>query len=265
MHRFMSSLASSSSGRAEQPASASSSSLLRSAEQPATPPHWKILSIRDVQHWLADVSIASCSSADVQRIREAAAVLSPPKPRKEDVQPLQSKWQVRQQTKGKKPRPLGEVLKEFQDKVIHAAQKLQQQLSDSAERPAADEDPFLSNLKERQRKRAIETEAERERARSNGRLQNPKPHRDGTNELQGLPLAVLNNLLRREKTSASHRSCLQRAHVTLQSLAPQAQAVLYSLLECSSKAKECVDCCMSSRNLKKTVVWSMMQRLSSRP
>ena len=181
MHRFMSSLASSSSGRAEQPASASSSSLLRSAEQPATPSHLKILSIRDVQHWLADESIARCSSADVQRIREAAAVLSRPKPRKEDVRPLQRKWQVRQQTKGKKPRPLGEVLKEFQDKVIHAAQKLQQQLSDSAERPALlsdstewpasvsssaapadDEDPFLTKLKERQRKRAIETEAERE-------------------------------------------------------------------------------------------------------
>ena len=203
----MSSLASSSSGRAEQPASASSSSLLRSAEQPATPSHLKILSIRDVQNWLADESIASCSSADVQRIREAAAVLSRPKPRREDVQPLQGKWKVRQRTKGKKRRPLGEVLKEFQDKVIHAAQKLQQQLSDSAERPAllsdstewpasvgsstdradvqidptADQDDVLIDLKERQRKRAIEREAERERererARSNGRLQNPKSHR----------------------------------------------------------------------------------------
>ena len=188
MHRFMSSLASSSSGRAEQPASASSSSLLRSAEQPATPSHLKILSIRDVQHWLADESIASCSSADVQRIREAAAVLSRPKPKQEDVEPLQSKWKVRQQKKGKKRRPLGEVLKEFQDKVIHAAQKLQQQLSDSAERPAllsdstewpasvgsstdgadvqidptADQDDVLIDLKERQRKRAIEREAERE-------------------------------------------------------------------------------------------------------
>ena len=123
----MSSLASSSSGRAEQPASASSSSLLRSAEQPATPSHLKILSIRDVQHWLADESIASCSSADVQRIREAAAVLSHPKPRQKDVRPLQNKWQVAQQ-KDKKPRPLEEVLREFQGKVIKAAQKLQQEL-----------------------------------------------------------------------------------------------------------------------------------------
>ena len=106
------------------------------------------------------------------------------------------------------------MLKEFQDKVINAAQKLQQQLSvgsstdraDVQNDPAADQDPVLTNLKERQRKRAIEREAERERARSNGRLQNPKPHRDRTNELQGSPLAVLNNLLRREKTGASQRS-----------------------------------------------------------
>jgi hypothetical protein len=102
MHRFISSAASSSSGRAEQPAAASSScssaeqpsSSLRSAEQPATPSHFQILSIRDVQRWLHVETVASCSSADMERIREAAAVLSRPKPRKEEVQPLQSKWQV---------------------------------------------------------------------------------------------------------------------------------------------------------------------------
>ena len=120
----MSSLASSSSGRAEQPDAASCSSLLRKAEQPATPSHLKILSIRDAPHWLADESMARCSSADVQRIREAAAVLSHPKPRQEDVRPLHSKWQVNR-TKDNKPRPLAEVLKEFRDKVINAAQKLQ--------------------------------------------------------------------------------------------------------------------------------------------
>ena len=123
MHRFMSSLASSSSGRAEQPASASSSSLLRSAEQPATPSHLKILSIRDVQHWLADESIASCSSADVQRIREAAAVLSHPKPRQQDVRALQSEWNVAQ-TNDKTPRPLADVVQEFRSKVVEAAQNL---------------------------------------------------------------------------------------------------------------------------------------------
>ena len=96
----MFSAASSSSGRMEPPATVSSSS--SRAEQPATPSNLKIGSIRDVQRWLAEEPIASCSSADVQRIREAAAVLSHPKPRQEDVQPLQSKWQVAQQKEKKK-------------------------------------------------------------------------------------------------------------------------------------------------------------------
>ena len=66
-----------------------------SAEQPG----FQLQSIRDVQRWLAQKPIASCSSADMQRIREAVAVLSHPKPRQEDVRPLQSKWQVAQKTK----------------------------------------------------------------------------------------------------------------------------------------------------------------------
>ena len=139
----MASAASTSSGRAEQPAAASDScsnaeqpvTSLRSAGQPATPPHFKIVSIRHVQLWLADESMAQCSSADVQRLREAAAVLSRPKPRQEDVRPLQKTWQVTQQI-GTKKRPLGDVVQEFRDKVISAAKKLQQQLSDSAEQPA---------------------------------------------------------------------------------------------------------------------------------
>ena len=104
MKRFVSSAASSSSGSAARPANVSarsssaeqSATSLRSAEQPATPSQLKIFSIRDVQRWLAEESIASCSSADLQRIREAVAVLSRPQPRKEDVQPLLSKWQVTQ-------------------------------------------------------------------------------------------------------------------------------------------------------------------------
>ena len=104
MKRFMSSAASSSSARAEPFATMSSSfssaeqpaTSLRRAEQPAIPPHLKLSSIRDVQRWLAEEPIASCSSADMQRIREAVAVLSLREPRKEDVQPLQSKWQVAQ-------------------------------------------------------------------------------------------------------------------------------------------------------------------------
>ena len=181
MNRFLSSAAPSSSGRTEPPSSSSSAeqpaTSLRSAEQPATPSHLKILSIHDVQRWLAEEHVASCTNAGAQRIREAVAVLSRPKPRKEDVQPLQSKWQVAQQTK-KKPRPLGEVLQEFRCKVIKAANKLQEELSASAEQPASstvehsapmdtadsvdlDEDPVLAELRARQRKRAQDSAAER--------------------------------------------------------------------------------------------------------
>ena len=105
MKRFMSSAASSSSARAGPPAGVSSSvgsgeqpaTSTRSAEPLATPCHLKILSIRDVQRWLAEEHAASCNSAEAHRIREAVAVLSRPKPRKEDVQPLQPKWQVAQE------------------------------------------------------------------------------------------------------------------------------------------------------------------------
>ena len=63
--------ASSSAGRAEE-----SGTSRRSAEQPATSLHLKISSILDVQAWLNGEQVASCSSADAQRIREAAAVLT---------------------------------------------------------------------------------------------------------------------------------------------------------------------------------------------
>ena len=144
MKRFMSSAASSSSARAKPPSTTSSSfssaeqpaTSFCSAEQPGTRCQLKVSSIRDVQRWLAKESIASCSSADMQRIREAVAVLVPAKPRKEDVRPLQSKWLVAQQ-RNKKPRPLAEVVDEFRDKVIRAAQQLQVELSGSVEQPVA--------------------------------------------------------------------------------------------------------------------------------
>ena len=165
MKRFMSSAASSSSARAE-PATTS----LGSAEQPGTRCQLKLSSIRDVQRWLAKESIASFSSADMQRIGEAAAVLVHGKPRQEDVRPLQRKWLVAQ-TRNKKPRPLEEVVDELRDKVIKAALQLQVDLSNSAEQPAAstvgqpgamdaadsvdfDDPPWLTELKVRQRKRA---------------------------------------------------------------------------------------------------------------
>ena len=103
MKRFLSSSAASSSGRAEPPSSSSSAeqpaislhsaeqpaeqlaSSLRSAEQPAMPSHLKLSSIQDVQRWLAEEPMASCSSVDIQRIREVVAVLSRPNPRQGSV------------------------------------------------------------------------------------------------------------------------------------------------------------------------------------
>ena len=82
--------------------------------------------------WLAEEPIASSSSANMQRIREAVAVLSRPQPRQEDVQPLQNKWKVAQQ-KDKKLRSLQDVIQEFRDKVTEAVQRLQWQLADNAE------------------------------------------------------------------------------------------------------------------------------------
>ena len=113
--------------------------------------------MRDVQRWLAEQPIASCHSADMERLREAAAVLSRPKPRKEDVRELQNDWQVAQK-KHRKPIPLPEVIQDFRGKIIKAAQNLQQQLLSSAERP------MLTGFKDRQRKRAQRKSVKRTRA-----------------------------------------------------------------------------------------------------
>ena len=92
------------SSRAERPAELLRESLASSSVgQPANSfvsaeqPDFKIASIHDVQRWLAAEHI------DAQRIKEAMAVLLQRRPRTEDVQPLQSKWQVTQK-KDKKPR-----------------------------------------------------------------------------------------------------------------------------------------------------------------
>ena len=81
VHRFLTSAASSNLGRAEQSDTASSSAgrveessiSLRSAEQPAISRLLKMSSIRDVQAWLNEGHVASCSSAEAQHIREAVA------------------------------------------------------------------------------------------------------------------------------------------------------------------------------------------------
>ena len=136
MKRFMRSAGASSSSSAERPAhvcarsrAAEESAIpFSSAEQPATPSELKITSIPDVQRWLAFEAIASYSTADLESIREAAAALSTPKPGQEDVRPLLKKWQVGLQ----RDKKLYELVQEFKGKVAKAAQKLQQQLLDSA-------------------------------------------------------------------------------------------------------------------------------------
>ena len=145
MHRFVSCAAPSG---AEQPAAkrpAAAASGWSGAEQPATArpnvhesatrSYSKIVSIGDVQLWLAELPIGRCGSADVRRIREAAVVLARGKPRKEDVRPLQSKWRVAQK-KEKKPRLLSEVIEELRSKVIKAAQQLELEQVGRAAQPA---------------------------------------------------------------------------------------------------------------------------------
>ena len=127
---------SSSSGNAEGVANVSARS--SSAAQPVTLSQSKISSMWDVQRWLAEQPIVRCHSADMERLKEAAAVLSRPKPRKEDVRDLQNDWQVAQM-KHRKPIPLPEVILDFRGKIIKAAQTLQQQLLASAERPDSSE------------------------------------------------------------------------------------------------------------------------------
>ena len=155
----MSSAASSSSARARPPAAVSSS--VGSAEQPATSLHLKISSICDVQAWLNGEQVAGCSSADAQRIRDAVAVLSHPRPRKEDVQPLlgPKNWDVAQK-KDKKPRPLGDMLQDFQGKVIKAAQKLQQQLRDSVAQSASSTTQQPVRMEEASRQQTASSSAE---------------------------------------------------------------------------------------------------------
>ena len=211
MKRFMRSAGASSPSSAERPANvlARSSGVgesaipFSSAEQPATSSDLKITCIRDVQRWLASEAIARYSTADLESIREAAAALSTPKPRQEDVRPFIKKWQLgpcRDKTHY-------EMVQEFQGKVIKAAQKLQQQLRDSvaqsasstaeqsvrmeeasrqqtasssAEQPASsdveqsarmdtidgvdsDDNPMVTRLQARQRKRGLDSAAENQR------------------------------------------------------------------------------------------------------
>ena len=88
-----------------------------SAEQLAV----KLECLKDVRRWMATPEILN-SNLDIGPIKEAVTVLSrAPRPKQEDVQPLQSKWGVAQRKEGKR-RPLAEVVGEVEQRVVSAAQ-----------------------------------------------------------------------------------------------------------------------------------------------
>ena len=88
-----------------------------SAAQPAL----QLQFIVDAERWLA-TEHGSASSADVQRVREAAKILGGPKPRQEDKRRLQSpsNWNVAGKRAGKS-RPLADVIEDLKCKVLEAA------------------------------------------------------------------------------------------------------------------------------------------------
>ena len=174
---FTLSAVSSSSGSAEQPAiidSLADSSTEQAARETAQPLE-ALRSITDVQRWLKKNEVVLSSSAEAVRIREVVEALSTkPKPRQETIQRFFEPWGVPQRSK-QKLRPLSELIEELNTKVTIAANELQQQLADSAERPEQlvpmetaadgdlDQDPTLAKLRARQRKRPQTTADEEAR------------------------------------------------------------------------------------------------------
>ena len=88
----------------------------------------KIECIQDVQRWLSAGKVSS-GNPEIGSVREAVAALTrAPRPRAEDVRPLLGKWRVEQRQQ-RKHRPLPEIIRDLEDKVIRAAQKLQAELA----------------------------------------------------------------------------------------------------------------------------------------
>ena len=120
-----------------------------SAAQPTS----QLRSMADVQRRLTTQCV-SAHNSDVQRLREAVRILTCPKPSQEDIRVLQKpcNWNVATMI-ARKSRPLGDVIKDLEHKVLEAACKLQMQTersssaSGSAEQP---ENPDLASLRERQ-------------------------------------------------------------------------------------------------------------------
>ena len=126
-----------SSGEARDPAS--------SVEQPAE----TFSSIAAVNRWLT-VQGAACNTPDFQKLRAAVSVLTKkPNPRREEVSPLCSSWNVRQydqrrRNEQRRRRPLATLITELQQAVITEASRFRASLdgqtgapASSAEQPAA--------------------------------------------------------------------------------------------------------------------------------
>ena len=164
MERFMRPAGAISSSSAERPANvlarpsgAGESAIpFSSAEQPATSFDLKITCIRDVQRWLASEAIARYSTADLESIREAAAALSTPKPKQEDVRPFMERWQLGPCRK----KTHYEMVQEFKGKVIKAAQKLEQQLRDSVAQSASSTTQQPVRMEEASRQQTASSSAE---------------------------------------------------------------------------------------------------------
>ena len=92
----------------------------------------KIECLQDVGRWLATGKVSS-SDLEMGSVREAVAALTrKPRPRRVDVRPLLGKWRV-QQKRQQEDRPLAEIIRDLEDKVIRAAQKLQAELASKPE------------------------------------------------------------------------------------------------------------------------------------
>ena len=125
-----------SSGEARDPASSveqpAENTVPSSVEQPAE----TFSSIAAVNRWLT-VQGAACNTPDFQKLRAAASVLTKtPNPRRGEVSPLCSSWNVRQ-TDQKRRRPLATLIRELQQAVITEGSRLRASLDGQTGAPAS--------------------------------------------------------------------------------------------------------------------------------
>ena len=82
--------------------------------------------------WLSTGKVSS-GNLEIGSARKAVAALTrATRPRAEDVRPFLGKWRA-EQMQQIKHRPLPEIIRDLEDKVIRAAQKLQAELANKPE------------------------------------------------------------------------------------------------------------------------------------